>query len=1240
MSTEETLAQLTDGAKFEAIGSAYLRHAHPYLISLNDIGRNLRGKTIKSKLDGVCKYGKHDYAYPAYTTNASNLEKKWLSTHEKNLGDLPKALRKIAERRAKDSEAKFQLFLVSNQQINEELHDKVLDYPIPDYVDIRIIGNSPIASFLDHDPNGQHLRRHFLQIEATLLSIPLLHEIIQRNTENYRFKSSLNSAPISAIKSRRDLLRDTIKKTNKLILLVGESGLGKSALLYEFMSEKQQEGKLILHILPDAIRQAYSISQVIIEQLKIESRHLYVTDDQLRALIKEEIILIVDDINNVDNPRMFLDKLKTWAAMPTEIPAKIICPVWPKNLSIDANLSAHSDVFFQVKLPALSEKDALSIVDKNTRERGITLSLQQKKALVSDLGKDPLLISIYLDSFKTAREISTHETLETLSRYLEDKISSIADQRGVPAVQFHEALIQLGARMLSLHILSPSYNQIKHWFSSDPDLLTTVNYIAADKHIFQAPPGEDIVFRHDRIRDAILIESIVTMLQESSKNLVTLSDPFYAELIGAALAKSTITIEIAEEITKINPLAVFCAFKFLQDRSQESKFNLFETCITGWNTERASSSAPKELIQQIGAALVQFDTKNINKLLGSLPRTYETALAKFHNGDLEGALQYFMHGDATAPSSGNYWRDLVVDHVRHHHTVALVKRLLGILPAAFTDAGRQSFYRLAGYLQAPELIPHIRETWSLNPNTDQFPDYLWAVVQCAGKRDRSILQKALTYWATIPDESIDPRYNSRTQRSIVTAEIHLIRWTINDTQAKLLADIARKRKALQWQVSVIFRFIESPVALLFAVEYLGNILDKSQQGSFPRLFIELDRWDYSKNGRKLPAGSLEFLEAVWKSKKKSPGIREIAFTFWCGSSEGQDVIRECANIKSTDRVLDKIAIRQRVELRDQSVTSAIIRKIRKDKFIWHIEAIWNEKLKIFIDSCLRDPEFSNSRQFMEQFWETIVKIPAQDAEKLLFHHWAGLKKWPQAVGTALYLATPQSLSLALVEINCLGFDNWPRYKDHYRLIQHSTVAYTQESDPFTHEEHKNIDRLMRIFQHIDHTFGINRTERRDLLTKEKLNSLIPYLALLNDMRVKDLAGACVENGWLDWLDSHLLPFLDSSDRKQVFPNDSDLLEEIQKMALEKHPTRAHAMVRWGGRRGITNERIIAVLRIFSINAHAIKDLELICFFLAEIGTRQDLNIIDNVSVTEATDVVRAAQLKEGTQYLVRRGNLL
>jgi hypothetical protein len=1029
-----------------------------------------------------------------------------------------------------------------------------------------------------------------------------------------------------------------VAKPGKLILLIGESGSGKSALMYEFMVGKRREGKLFLHLFPEVVRDTQSITAAVIAQLKIEAPQLYTTDEHLQNLIHEEIILIIDDVNQAEYPAKLLAKLQTWIAMPANIPAKIVCPVWPKNLAIEMN-SRGVEHGGQLWLPPLTEKDALSILDANIRNKQLSLSFQQKKALITDLGKDPLLINLYVEEIGSGGQYNAHDTLEILSRYLASKTGTIADHWGVPAIQLRDALVDLGAKMLAGRVLSPSYQRTKEWLGSQSHTFTAINLIAGDRQILQFTDGGEIIFRHDRVRDAILIESIMSMFQQVGNNGDVLADPFFAELIGAALAKATITPELVQQIIELNPLAVFCALKFLQDEKHTKTFTIVETCITQWNVRKEASPLPKEVIQQIGAALIRTDTRHVDKILSNLPNTYEITLAKLHNGDTSGAIMYFMFGDATSPFSRNYWRDMVIDHARQHHMATFLKGIQHILPSAYNERGRQGIYRLAGFLQAPTLVPYLQQVWLPNQNNDQYPDYLWAIVQCATADERASVEEALSYWTIISDKK-EPGQGPISPADHVNQLVRLFNWSFSLPKIEMLVDIARKNKLVEWQVTLILQFIDNPTALQFIAEYLGKGLMTSPQQSHARIFMDFDRWDYKKNNRRLSRESVAFLAQLWKDRKNNPGIREVAFRFWHGSCDPGAALLECKGIKSNDKDLYDLACLYRTKLGDQTVTAAMIKKIRKDKYFWAIDHIWNNKLGDFLCSALQDSQFSKHRRFMEDFWKLMVHIPTQDAEKIISAHWTSLKKWRRAIGTALYIATPTLRSLAAAEITRMGFNNWPKYEEHYRLIQHGTVAYSPQDDPFTPEEHTNVDFLMHSFQHIDQIFGVNYTYGKDQLTEEKLTTLIPYLSLLDETCLNYFAKACVENAWLDLLNHHFLPLLVPAERKKVYPNDIDLLEELIKMGSKYQPADVYDLITHGKKRGVTNERIIAALRQFSGNAHSISELQLICSFLIEIGTRQDLDMLDFFLPDDDVDSSTVSELQEGARYLVRRKSLV
>jgi hypothetical protein len=1237
MATSEVLAKMTDSAKFEAIGSAFLRHTHPHLKLLVDLGTNAAGKTKKSKLDGLCKYQKDRYAAVDYTINVSDLERKWLQEGKGDLGDLPKALQKIKEIQAKHPAAQFQLYLVTNQRVPEALAEKVFTFPTPDSTDVFIIENSILHDFLDFDPIGQFVRLQYLQIEATQVSLPLLDQIIHRNLERYRYSSSVNST-IADIKSQIDLVPTLRQQPSRVIFLVGVSGSGKSTLLYRFLTEERKTGKLVLHLYPEAIKNSFSVSQALLWQLKTEAPHLRITEDGLTSVLTQEILLIVDDINKDESPQKLVDKLISWSTMPASINAKIICPVWPKNLSVKYKPKEDRDHYTQIALPPLTETDGIVLIDQKMEGNPLSLSLSrhQKKTLLKDLGKDPLLVTVFLENSTLSGRHDAQNTLDILSEYISNRLSDIAENIQVPAFSLRQALQAMGKSMLTRRILQPSYEQVQQWFAEKPALLSSLGSIAADKQILQFHYDGSIQFRHDRIRDAILIDTIATLLPSPEENRDVLSDPYFAELIGSALAKTQVRPEVIAALLSINSLSVFCSLKYLQQEKDKERYRKIQEHIAQWTSVQGNTPLLRELVEQIGSVLVHSDIRGIGAILAKIPSTYELNLCKFHSGNLEGALYYFMQGDATSPSTRNYWRDVVIELARQLYGAPLLSGLIRLSPGQITPAGRAAVYRLAGNIRDPRLLPLIHPLWKTNQDKERYADYLFAAVHCSDESYRSDLNAALAYWTVIDSERKDSKEAGSLADAISTYIRHTP-WELSMAQVGVLVKMARKNKALREIVAKILAYVNLPAAQDYIVDYLGDIVMNAPKDSHVKLFIDIERWDLKRNTRRLSPESLDFLERVWKNKKKKAGAREIAFRFWSGNADPSHALPKVQAIRATDRTLYYLACQLRVDWSDQTVIPVMIRKINKNKHIWGIHRIWNEKLNAFIRSKLADPSFARDAHFMDQFWELLPGIPLEDAEAMLVEHWSSLKKWTESIGTALLLSTPKTIALAAGEINRLGFYHWEKYQEHYGWLKNGMVAYVSGNDPFTQEEHKKINHLRASFDHMHDIFGILRVGRS--VTERQLRSLIPYLSLLDELSLNMIAEACKRKGWDDFLHEYLMPLLDPIVKRKLLPSDEELLEEISKMG-SKHMGEAYYMVSDMKDRRITAERIFTALRKFAPDVRSTKDLRTLYTFLVLIGTRKDLEILDAITVSDETRPGEADQMKAGARYLVQRRSVL
>jgi hypothetical protein len=69
------------------------------------------------------------------------------------------------------------------------------------------------------------------------------------------------------------------------------------------------------------------------------------------------------------------------------------------------------------------------------------------------------------------------------------------------------------------------------------------------------------VFRHDRIQQALLVESMIELLAKITSDSEILYEPFYAEIIGRAIARSPQSKEFLRELRNRLPLALVEAIR-------------------------------------------------------------------------------------------------------------------------------------------------------------------------------------------------------------------------------------------------------------------------------------------------------------------------------------------------------------------------------------------------------------------------------------------------------------------------------------------------------------------------------------------------------------------------------------------------------------------------------------------------------------------------------------------------------
>src|SRR5450759_4680915 len=93
--------------------------------------------------------------------------------------------------------------------------------------------------------------------------------------------------------------------------------------------------------------------------------------------------------------------------------------------------------------------------------------------------------------------------------------------------------------MLLRRQVDPAWSDVITWFNGSPDQLTSLRELA--KHgeaIRVAGSAHDarLGFRHDRVRKWLLTDAAIHALGEQSLDEAVFAEPFFADVIGAALA--------------------------------------------------------------------------------------------------------------------------------------------------------------------------------------------------------------------------------------------------------------------------------------------------------------------------------------------------------------------------------------------------------------------------------------------------------------------------------------------------------------------------------------------------------------------------------------------------------------------------------------------------------------------------------------------------------------------------------
>jgi hypothetical protein len=1217
--TVEMLADITDPGFFETLATAILRYAQPEYRALAHPGVNVDGRTVKAPLDGITfalgADPPHMIAVHHTICSREGLHKKWL--HDPSIvksrknrpaatqpGDLLKTIAIVADERKSTPEMRATLVLTTNQEPNLETVLDVHSVARASDIDIDLWSRSRLARFLDDDPTGQWLRRQFLGVKPERLSESLLAELSKTSLVIH----SPRDAPEARID--RELDRSlTALGQKEVTFLVASSGLGKTVACHKWLSAHIEKGGVGLVLSPNNIAGAATIDAAV-EAALLELHPGLIPGSGSEALAmcsaERPLYLVIEDINRSGQESLLAEKIAAWASKSEKSPAsqrafRSICPIWPQVLESVSEDARKRILDLTLFGSSFSPSEGRVAVKLRARQAGLTFSSMTAETIAAALGNDPLLIALH-DPFKPV------DANRVTSNFVERSIARLAQARRdrTPA-DYRRALLALGNMMLECRQLNPLWTDVCRWAGITPeDRLLLGHLLLAGEflHLAGNSMEQRIGFRHDRLRDCLLIDGATDLLRAGMLKDEIVDEPYFAEIIAGVLAEIPVLDEFVDRVRKANPLALFHALRLFREPATDVHQRILLAIDQWLNDPRSRNLAHQRLRWEALTALAQTESSKVVEIVHRFSEKGWPGLqALFCNGDVLGGIELCRIVD---PGSSAPWRDEQIEHAKLRFGSDLSQKLGDILRSKESIAElRSGALRLAGHLAEPNLAEAIEVCWKTDSTRhERLDDYLWAFAECCNDDPERFLKPICDTWAALPSKSESDSLPS--PRDDLAA--HSVRWAFRRWVPAAAIAYFVKRGAdqdLRWPITYMLHDIDHPLAIRFTVLETSSAL-REIEGSgkvFPFAFTLKDDWRRrQEEGAAMSTLSRQLLLDYWKDPSTDKHVRDVAFQLWSATERESDLdILRSSDLPQdlSDRVL-----RERLVRHDESAIPQLLEKLQQDPsgHWWYAARnVWSPELLAALDDDLERRRNKIKHGLSIQSDENIVaelimRLPAETAEALLEKHWDHVHLSSYFVQASILVGTPRLLALA-----------------------NSSLSTSL-----------NPGELLSYFG-----LALSRTGYPPIARETQIETLLPYLTYLKPHEISRLWDLCNEHGWYRMRQSHLDPLIRKSSGV-VYLDDLASMTALDEMVKRNPFPWIDLWLEDYAKTGVSADVIIGLLRRWLESRRTIESLRLVSQALCLIGRRADLAIL-NVPIesdAEGSDMLRA-----DTVFSVRRRTL-
>lgn len=1221
---------MSDSGQFEDLATEILRESDHKYRSVIQTGVNLEGKPISDPVDGLGRVPDTDpphYVFLEFTTRQkSGLERKWLANPDGDgeKGDLIKAVEQADEIREENPAAEFSTVLVSNRVLNSEFVRDVWSTADDFDISVDIWDVHRLSHFLQTNPDGQYIRKKYFGIQEERLSEPLLLELSEKSLRHYR--ENFHIPVVGAMVERPELATILDRAQNSgarsyFMPIVGDSGFGKTVICYQAMSQWLEEEKPALRLDSDDIENSKSLWQAV--QSGLDSLHPSLGASAGRTALQiardnNHLLIVVDDLNRADNPSRLLSQLQNWMGGVEKeageggqngttsnsggLPITILCPLWPRIWGQEERDINYNRFAEPIELGPLSAELAVRLIQSHADAIGRDVSNDQARTLAENVGRDPHLIGLL------GQLIQANEPLENLpdtsknvlKRYTEYayETASEASDESLIVPDYERAVEELSIDVLEHRNMSPAWRQIHEWSRSDTDKLDAIRELTKQAQILsilEQRPERVLTFRHDRIRDFSLADSALDKIRRTDEIPEFLSDPYYHSILGTGIAYFRPSESTLSTLCDNNPLALLEALQKLNGDAPEYENKIGEAIQEWINQEGGHDEIPNSLLGKAMDLLRETDSDTVLDISDSLPQFPPVLLARFRNGDLRAGIQFCNSEFGGSPGTNYQQRDLVFEEAKQRWGDQYTEELSDVL-SSIDDESVQGALQLAGFLGPSGLATGLSDCWEEYQDVPELlPAFLWAVTECCIPDDSSLVDQVLNQWASLPSGgSIDDESEEITKGDVYSEVKFAITRDISDEQVQYYINAIDKYPDLKYHLSLILSKIPDPDALEIIVRIRAENIQEVD-GLSPWATHLLDPWrPDNPHGQALSSDVKERMNNLWSNKDNSDEVRTGAFVLWARNANSED-LEELKQASQND-LFSYTAHRYRLELGDETVVTTSSLDFEENAgLVEPLSNAWSPDAFGLINDLLEQCSPDESGDLFYHIGDLLFRIPSKDVETLLENHWGKIKYRPKFFQAALYAATPETREL---------------------------VASAFE----------DTDNTGGLLTHVGMNFGFNTYGRSELISREHLISLEPYLEAIPDLDLVHIAEKAAELGMSDWATEHIQPLLSKDHRQNHYPTDDDILREVNDLADGEDVRREIQgwMLRFENRAS-PKSRAFRILEEWLQQDPTVEKYQMVAEVIKKWGTRDELSILDNISLDDG----RVQQFYDDAEFGVK-----